>query len=1004
MTAVSRLLAGVLAASLVPAALSARPVSPPATVQSFDVSRRLDAGAVSFAHTNYGTLAQDFATNGPTGFYFPRGTSNGVMYASGLWLGGLVAGAPRVAVAEYSSEYGPGRVVSGLPDDPSRPGYVVWKVRAPLAPADTAHVERTPAELAADPSLDPLAHHGWGEYLANAAPLGAPVRTWRLPNTATPDPADSVDVPGPEVNGVMSTWCVFNDANPAAHGAYPGGTPPLGVEVRQSTWALGAPGSSFDKVVLVRWTIVNSSGADIESFRAALWADPDLGGATDDLVGWDVPTQMGYAYNGTNADAVYGAAPPAVGALFLSSPAVGMTTAQSFDRWINGADPQNAGETWNILNGYARDGVVRIDPTTGSPTRFDVSGDPLEGTGWIDTSPGDRRFLVVQELGTLPAGGSREVIAAYVVGSGANRLYSLAKLRCTADWLRQRWAAGFALPEPAPPTCELAVDCPRPSSWWAGACGGALFGPGTLFQIANFVDLSSNTLQWNSPLDGFCGTVVGSADARADALREYASLLANVQAGVHGLQPNEPQPVRLTGSVDVTCSALQAGTLAELIQPAPVTNPVALGRYVDGSPVHVGPGLAGVDAGLASFGGGAGAAFDFLAGIDPYAHPDSFPTVRITFDRAHPRAAYRYQRLELVGGGAPPIGRVYRYAGYVPTFLTAVDASTGDTLALAFAERLVTDEAGNALDPSYQPGTTDGTWLPDATDLGGREYLFVSKRPWTPTPDPVFQVDGAVLGDTPSWLYALWSRSTSLGGATIDDGDAFEFTFDLPMGPGADQALLALSHRPIADPAVQQAYARIAQCLGAINRGERSALLCDAPTAVLASLVSAMAQPGRVQLEWSVSATGVVSVERRPVGGAWAVVAQIAPDGVGRVAWEDTDVAAGSAYDYRVRIGDATAGDVRVTVPGAFRLALAGLRPNPATAASSVVFSLASHEPATLEMLDVAGRRVWSRTLRAPEPGAQVLGLADARLAPGVYLVRLTQGRDRAFAKAVIVR
>ncbi len=1004
MTAVSRVLACVLAASLVPAALSARPVSPPAIAHNYDVSRRLDLGAVSLAHTNYGTLAQDVAVNGPTGFYFPRGTSNGVMYASGLWLGGIVAGAPRVAVAEYSSEWAPGRVVGGLPDDRFRPGYVVWKVRAPLAPADTAHVERTPAELAADPSLDPLAHHGWGEYLANAAPLGAPVRTWRLPNTATPDPADSVNVPGPDVSGAMSTWCVFNDATAQDHTAYPGRTLPLGVEVRQTTWAMGAPGSSFDKVVLVRWTLVNTTGSDITSLRAALWADPDLGNPADDLVGWDPPTQMGYAYNGMNSDTNYGTTPPAVGALFLSSPAAGTPTAQSFHRWINGTDPQNAGETWNFLNGYTRDGFVRFDPITGEPTRFDVPGDPLEGTGWVDTAPADRRFLIVQELGTLPAGGSRDVVVAYLVERGASRLYSLAKLRCAADWLRRRWAAGFALPEPVPPVCDLAVDCPRPSSWWAGACGGALFGPGALFQIANFVDQSSVTLQWNSPLVGFCGTVVGSADARADALREYASLLANVQAGVHGLQPNEPQPVRLTGSVDVTCSAIQAGTLAELIQPAPVSAPTAQGRYADDSPVHAGPGLVGVDAGLTGFGGGAGAAFDFFAGIDPVAHPDSFPNVRITFDRTHPRLAYRYQRLELVGGGPPAIGRVYRYAGHVPTFLTAVDEGTGDTLALAFVERLVTDDAGNALDPSYQPGTVDGTWLPDATDLGGREYLFVSKRPWTATADPVFQADGAVLNDAASWLYALWSRGTSVDGATIDDGDAFEFTFELPMGPGADQALLALSHRPASDPLVQQAYARIAQCLGAINRGERSALLCDAPTAVLASLMSAVAQPGRVRLEWSVSVAGVVSVERRPVGGAWAAVAQVAPDGVGRVAWEDTDVTAGSAYDYRLRFGDATAGDVRVSVPGAFRLALAGLRPNPATAASSVVFSLASHEPATLDMLDVAGRRVWSRTLRAPEPGAQVMPMTDARLAPGVYLVRLTQGRDRAFAKAVIVR
>ena len=59
-------------------------------------------------------------------------------------------------------------------DDPNRPAHRTYKVaRWTGDPADSAHVDRTPAELAADPLLDPLAHHSWSEYMAGAAPSGA---------------------------------------------------------------------------------------------------------------------------------------------------------------------------------------------------------------------------------------------------------------------------------------------------------------------------------------------------------------------------------------------------------------------------------------------------------------------------------------------------------------------------------------------------------------------------------------------------------------------------------------------------------------------------------------------------------------------------------------------------------------------------------------------------------------------------------------------------------------
>ena len=157
--------------------------------------------------------------------------------------------------------------------------------------------------------MDPVAHHGWGEYMANAAPRGAPVRTWALPG---PGGVGTVNVTGPDVTGDQMLWCVFNDANPALHQNQAGRSAPLGIEVQQSVFGFNQPGG-LGHTAFVHWRIVNKGAQTLSAARAAFWLDPDLGGAADDLVGYDLRRSMGFAYNATNSDLVYGSMPPALG-------------------------------------------------------------------------------------------------------------------------------------------------------------------------------------------------------------------------------------------------------------------------------------------------------------------------------------------------------------------------------------------------------------------------------------------------------------------------------------------------------------------------------------------------------------------------------------------------------------------------------------------------------------------------------------------------------------------
>src|SRR5262249_34894562 len=144
-------------------------------------------------------------------------------------------------------------------------------------------------------------------------------RIYRLANTATPAPDDSIDVEGPDVVGDQMLWCVYNDADPAAHTNPAGSTNPLGVEIQQTTFAFNRQGA-LGNTIFLKYKITNKGGNTLDNLCVSVWAEPDLGGSTDDRVGCDTTLSLGYCYNATNNDQMYGATPPAVGYDFFLGP------------------------------------------------------------------------------------------------------------------------------------------------------------------------------------------------------------------------------------------------------------------------------------------------------------------------------------------------------------------------------------------------------------------------------------------------------------------------------------------------------------------------------------------------------------------------------------------------------------------------------------------------------------------------------------------------------------
>ncbi len=93
-------------------------------------------------------------------------------------------------------------------------------------------------------------------------------------------------------------------------------------------------------------------------------------------------------------------------------------------------------------------------------------------------------------------------------------------------------------------------------------------------------------------------------------------------------------------------------------------------------------------------------------------------------------------------------------------------------------------------------------------------------------------------------------------------------------------------------------------------------------------------------------------------------------------------------------------GNASVPGPTVGAFGLERVAPNPTTAGVSVSYSLQGWEPATLEVLDPAGREILRRKLGDPGPGRHLARLGpEAFRSPGVYFVRLRQSGRTAIAK-----
>jgi len=303
------------------------------------------------------------------GTEWPAGSGDSPIFASGQYIGAKVNGEIKVAAIQHSAtEFQAGEIDSpGVALNPKDPKYRWYELRSD----GTGDWDNWPTEQGAriDENGDPL------------------------------------------LIGDQTIFSVWNDLTD--HAEY--GTNKLSVEVRQTAFAFDNFNALGD-VQFIKWQLVNKSGQFWDSTYFSVWQDPDLGDASDDLIGCDSIFGMGFCYNAYNDDQTYGIAPPATGVDFVQGPIIEelgsnvtlpdgsvlqdkrMLQMTCFDHWTGGdspmGNPWDGEDVWNYMRGFWRDGTSITFGNRGyntpgpshPPTKFMFSGDPESQSGWLDSA------------------------------------------------------------------------------------------------------------------------------------------------------------------------------------------------------------------------------------------------------------------------------------------------------------------------------------------------------------------------------------------------------------------------------------------------------------------------------------------------------------------------------------------------------------------------------------------------------------------------------------------
>ena len=275
---------------------------------------------------------------------------------------------------------------------------------------------------------------------------------------------------------------------------------PIGIEVRQTTYAFMNTEYSLNNVVFVKYDILNKSGSDLDSIMFSAWSDPDIGSNYyEDLVGTDTLKQAVFNYKSVN-DPTYGSNPPAFFHSLLQGPVVYIPGETFIDLNSNGifdpnidtpidtaynirgqvlgidtlpgaknqkvissnhymsshpswGDPSNLNELRYLqLGGLTTRGqiinpcnvgtIVGVNCNEVNP-KFLFSGEPETNFGWVDNIQQDQRTVLSVGPFSLKNNKSNKIVLAYLAGRGSNPKNSVTIGKQNLSLIREAYWKNF---------------------------------------------------------------------------------------------------------------------------------------------------------------------------------------------------------------------------------------------------------------------------------------------------------------------------------------------------------------------------------------------------------------------------------------------------------------------------------------------------------------------------------------------------------------------------------
>jgi len=181
------------------------------------------------------------------------------------------------------------------------------------------------------------------------------------------------------------------------------------------------------------------------------------------------------------------------------------------------------------------------------------------------------------------------------------------------------------------------------------------------------------------------------------------------------------------------------------------------------------------------------------------------------------------------------------------------------------------------------------------------------------------------------------------------------------------------------------------------------------PVATQLALVAADLVNGHPHLEWC-SADGAhetMRLYRAALPADFARVGELSASGTGMITYDDMDVVPGRSYDYQLGLqtpsGERLLGFAHVDVPLGAQLAIKRLAGNTTGGALAFSVVLDRDVPATLDLMDAAGRRIARQDLGGLGVGEHTVNMASTPRS-GVYWARVSQAGRTASTHFVLVQ